>query len=75
MITISQIRSLLIELKSQIGDDYRASDDPEDSRPAMSVTIATTDGSAWGYQTGDNSYSGGAYSFRHWRGNRRQFEI
>jgi len=32
----------------------------------MQLTVATTDGSTWNYQTGDNSYMGGAYSFQHW---------
>lgn len=63
---IKDIRALLIELKTQIGDDYGASEDPDDTTPAMSVTIATTDGKNWGWQTGDNSYTGGAYGFAHW---------
>ena len=39
----------------------------------MQVTIASngetcpiTGSVEWGYQTGDNSYSGGAYGYRHW---------
>lgn len=63
---IKDIRSLLIELKSGIRDEYRASDGPDDNTPAMSVTIATSDGKRWGYQTGDNSYSGACYFFHHW---------
>lgn len=63
---IKDIRALLIELKSSVGDDYRASDDPDDTTPGMQVTIATTDGKAWTYQTGDNSYSGSCYHYRHW---------
>lgn len=41
---------------------------PEDDPifPGFDITIATTDGETWGYQTGDNSYTGGAYHFRHW---------
>ncbi len=58
-------------LKQDIGDDYRASDDPEDNTPGMCVTIGFTPESedndaSWSYQTGDNSYSGGAYSHPHW---------
>lgn len=64
------VTELLKELKGQIGDDYRASDDPDDNIPGMCVTIGATpneDGSLnWDYQTGDNSYSGGAYGHRHW---------
>lgn len=33
---------------------------------AMELTVATTDGTSWSYQTGDNSFTGGAYSFQHW---------
>lgn len=61
---ISEIRALLIELKKQIGDEYRA--DECATLPSMCVTIATTDGKSWTYQTGDNSYSGGCYGMAHW---------
>lgn len=96
-------RKLLIELKGQIADDYRASDDPFDTTPGMCVTIGFTPAeheefevtandvaqgdnvhpdtqkrlpvgnykfeakaASWSYQTGDNSYTGGAYSHPHW---------
>jgi len=64
--TIKEIRSLLISLKPGIQDEFRASDDTDDNTPAMPVTIATTNGESWNFQTGDNSFTGGAYSFRHW---------
>ena len=33
----------------------------------MDITFATNDdGDTWNYQTGDNSYTGGAYSLPHW---------
>lgn len=62
---------LFRSLKPEIGDDYRASDDCDDNTPGMQVTIGFTpsdnDGPAgWHYQTGDNSYSGGAYGHAHW---------
>ena len=62
---------LLKELKQNIGDDYRASDDPEDDKPGMQVTIGFTPETedkdcSWSYQTGDNSYTGGAYGHHHW---------
>lgn len=58
-------------LKKDIGDEYRATDDPYDDKPGMCVTIGftpeTEDNSAsWSYQTGDNSYTGGACSHQHW---------
>ena len=64
-------------LKKHIGDEYRARDD--DTLPGMCVTIGFTpaaDDTAgnitvhkparWNYQTGDNSYTGGAYGHPHW---------
>ena len=59
-------------LKGDICDEYRVSEDSdEDDLPGMCVTIgftpATEDKDAsWSYQTGDNSYSGGAYLHPHW---------
>jgi hypothetical protein len=59
---------LLKSLKGDIGDDYRASED--DDKPGMQVTFGLTvndDGSlSWNYQTGDNSYTGGAYGHPAW---------
>lgn len=62
---------LFKELKQGIGDDYRASDDPDDNMPGMQVTIGFTpetedNDASWSYQTGDNSYTGGAYGHPHW---------
>ena len=64
---IPEWRSLIAALIPEIADDYRATDDPEDTEPGMQVTVASdAELSSWGYQTGDNSYTGGAYSFPHW---------
>ena len=64
----SSVRRLLVQLKRDIGDEYRASD--EDTLPSMQVTIGATleqDGTfCWTHQTGDNSYSGGCYSHANW---------
>jgi len=61
---IPEWAALLRELIPEIADEYRATDDPEDSEPGMCVTIGTNDElDSWGYQTGDNSYSGGACGF------------
>lgn len=61
---------LLATLKTDIEDDYRATDDPDDETPAMCVTFGVTvadDGNlSWSYQTGDNSYTGGAYGHPYW---------
>ena len=62
---VSEIADLLKSLKSQIDDDFRASED--DDKPGMQVTVSTNDEmSSWNYQTGDNSYSGGCYGDPHW---------
>lgn len=63
---ITEITSLLVSLKREIDDDYRASDDPDDTTPGMQVTVSTSDGRSWSYQTGDNSYSGACYGDTHW---------
>lgn len=65
--SIKKIASLLRSLKSDICDDYRASDDPDDTTPGIQVTIGfSPDDGSWDYQTGDNSYSGGAYCHPVW---------
>jgi hypothetical protein len=61
------LERLLKELKPTIGDDCRTH--KEATLPGIAVTIGAEimpDGIAWGYQTGDNSYTGGAYGFRDW---------
>jgi hypothetical protein len=63
--TLEEVYSLLRDLKPTIGDDYRASEDPEDDKPGMCVTVGS-DGESWSYQTGDNSFTGGAYGFSCW---------
>lgn len=63
---IKAIRALLIALKPQIEDDFRATDDPGDTTPGMQVTIGASPDGSWDYQTGDNSFSGGAYGHAHW---------
>lgn len=59
---------LIAALIPQIRDYYRATDDPDDNTPGMQLTIGFTQERempdapySWHYQTGDNSYSGGAY--------------
>ncbi len=65
--TIKELRALFVALKKQIGDEYRASDDPQDDTPGMYVTIGNDPKTgAWTWQTGDNSYTGGAYGSPDW---------
>lgn len=63
---IKSLKELLVFLKTTIGDDYRCDD--ESNIPSMQVTIGANGNgrSEWSYQTGDNSYTGGAYYYPHW---------
>ena len=64
----SEIENLLKFLKKNIQSDDRACED--DTLPGILVTVGADgndDGSfSWSYQTGDNSYTGGAYGFPYW---------
>ena len=62
--TIKDLASLVLAVKSTIGSDYRASED--DYFPSILLTVAISDDGSWGYQTGDNSYSGGCYFHPYW---------
>lgn len=63
-----EIEALFKSVKKDIQPDYRAHED--DTLPGILVTIGAEkndDGFfSWSYQTGDNSYTGGAYGFPHW---------
>jgi UDP-N-acetylglucosamine 2-epimerase len=62
-----EITNLLMSLKCDIEDDFRAYED--DELPGMLITVggeALKDGIAWSYQTGDNSFTGGAYGYQQW---------
>lgn len=63
-IIVNQWAALLRLLKRDIGDDYRAYEDSE--TPSMLVTFGLDADGEWAYQTGDNSYVGGAYGCAHW---------
>lgn len=63
-IIVNQWAALLRLLKRDIGDDYRAYEDSE--TPGMLVTFGLDADGNWSYQTGDNSYMGGAYGYAHW---------
>lgn len=65
--TIKEVSSLIKSLKKDIGDEYRAEGDEESNVPSMQVTIGIDpETGAWSYQTGDNSYTGGAYGYHYW---------
>lgn len=67
---VKDIRLLLIGLKPEIADDYRCTDRCTDETPGMCVTIGARINDdnevEWSYQTGDNSFTGCAYGYRHW---------
>jgi hypothetical protein len=64
MPTIKTLSALIRSYKPEICDDYV--DEPGDT-PYITLTIGcdTTTGE-WSYQSGDNSYSGGAYGYPDW---------
>ena len=65
---IKDLASLIKQLKPTIGDEYRASEfDSEDDPPSMLLTVGwSAESGDWSWQTGDNSYSGGAYHYPTW---------
>lgn len=59
-----EIAQLVRAVRSDIRPDYRAFDD--DDIPGIQLTIGASPDGSWSYQTGDNSYTGGAYGHAHW---------
>lgn len=62
---IKDLVPLIKSIKKQIADDYRAFDGDEIPGIQLTVGACTLTGD-WDYQTGDNSYSGGAYFHSDW---------
>lgn len=63
---IGELAALFVHLKRHIDDDYRV-EFQEDDIPTMQVTIGCDlDTGGWSYQTGDNSFTGGAYGYPVW---------
>lgn len=65
---LETFRAEMVELARKliptIANEDRASAEGDDI-PGISVTVgADVDG--WNYQTGDNSFTGGAYRYPHW---------
>lgn len=65
---IKDLAELIKQLKPTIGDEYRASEfDSEDDLPSMLLTVGwSAESGDWSWQTGDNSYTGGAYFYPTW---------
>lgn len=62
--TIKDVSAWLRDLKRHIDDDMT---DEDSTVPYMDVTLAWSgDEDDWTIQSGDNSFSGSAYHYRHW---------
>ncbi len=61
---IKELVPLIKSIKKSICDDYRAFDG--DDIAGIQLTVGADGKGDWDYQTGDNSYSGGAYRFSDW---------
>ena len=64
-----EIRELLITIKKDQDWKQLRADFSDDETPHIQVTIGCTfnEGTiSWNYQTGDNSYTGGAYDHPEW---------
>lgn len=65
--TIKALYSLIRAVKADISDEYRVTDDPDDDTPGICLTVGcNVETGEWSYQTGDNSYTGGAYGYADW---------
>ena len=64
-LSISEVSRLVKAIKKDISDEFRAYD--ADDTPGILLTIGYCPEKAeWRYQTGDNSYFGGAYLCPYW---------
>ena len=62
--TIKDLSGLIKAIKPDIDDSYVAE---EETLPGIDLTIGfDPDTSNWNWQTGDNSYTGGAYGYPVW---------
>lgn len=52
------------DVREEIDDECRAGED--DDEPGIQLTVGWDGVMDWGFQTGDNSYTGGAYGYPHW---------
>lgn len=65
--TIKELSALVRGLKPRIMDDYRSEGCEDLPYPTMDLTVGWgPETGEWSYQTGDNSYTGGAYGFPFW---------
>lgn len=65
MVTVKELYKLCRATKDSIEDNFRASE--EDTEPSTLLTVGTDQtGNIGGSQTGDNSFTGGAYGSPIW---------
>ncbi len=63
--TIEELYAVCRAVKQDISDEYRAFED--DDIPGIQLTVGCDPStSGWSYQTGDNSFTGGAYGYPYW---------
>lgn len=63
--SIKDLSALVRHVKAcGIGDECRAFED--DMVPGVQLTVGMNDAGEWSWQTGDNSYTGGAYGYPYW---------
>ena len=60
--TIEELARLVRAIKPDILGEYV---EEKGDTPSIQLTIGAN-AESWSYQTGDNSYTGGAYGFAHW---------
>src|SRR4051812_21168140 len=60
-----QMYALVAQLIPDIEDEYRAEGCEDSDEPSMTLTIGLNR-KGWSYQTGDNSFTGGAYGYADW---------
>ena len=63
--TIKELSALVRAVKKNISDEYRAFEDSD--VPGIQLTIGwNPEDGEWSFQTGDNSFTGGAYGHSIW---------
>ena len=66
-----EVFNLIVYAKENIEEDESCeqddNDDPDiENANYNTITVGMDKDGNWGWQSGDNSYSGGAYGYRHW---------
>lgn len=65
--TRDEIKRLCTAVQADITDEMRS--DPDAEEPSICLTVGAKGAGpddSWSYQTGDNSFTGGAYGYPHW---------